>query len=104
MRRYLVELKVRDVDFALGKLAKRLSTRSVRLARMILIQASPERDSTWGRLVPSWMQLRENALWPYVTVGMLGGIRTGAIPALGHPRSRPGTRAEHEAPVGLPGS
>ena len=35
----LVELKVRDVDFALGKLAKHLSTRSVRLARMILIQA-----------------------------------------------------------------
>ena len=35
----LVELKVRDVDFALGKLAKRLSTGSVRLARMILIQA-----------------------------------------------------------------
>jgi len=35
----LVELEVRDVDFALGKLAKRLSTRSVRLARMILIQA-----------------------------------------------------------------
>ena len=33
----LVELKVRDADFALGKLAKRLSTRSVRLARMILI-------------------------------------------------------------------
>ena len=30
---------MRDVDFALGKLAKRLSTRSVRLARMILIQA-----------------------------------------------------------------
>ena len=35
----LVELKVRAADFALGKLAKRLSTRSVRLARMILIQA-----------------------------------------------------------------
>ena len=35
----LVELKMRDVDFALGKLAERLSTRSVRLARMILIQA-----------------------------------------------------------------
>ncbi len=33
------KLKVRDVDFALGKLAQRLSTRSVRLARMILIQA-----------------------------------------------------------------
>jgi hypothetical protein len=42
------------------------------------------------------MQLRENALWPYVAVGMLGGIRTEAIPALGHPRSHPGTRAEHE--------
>jgi hypothetical protein len=35
----LADLQVRDVDFALGKLAKRLSTRSVRLARMILIQA-----------------------------------------------------------------
>ena len=36
----LVELKVRDVDFALSKLAKRFSTRSVRLAQMILIQAT----------------------------------------------------------------
>jgi hypothetical protein len=36
----LVDLKVRDVQFALGTLAERLSTRSVRLARMILIQAS----------------------------------------------------------------
>ena len=35
----LSELKVRDVDFAVGTLANRLSTRSVRLARMILIQA-----------------------------------------------------------------
>ncbi len=35
----LVDLKVRDVWFALGTLAERLSTRSVRLARMILIQA-----------------------------------------------------------------
>jgi hypothetical protein len=37
------ELKVRDVDFALGKLAKRLSTRGVRLARMIVIQSSATR-------------------------------------------------------------
>jgi hypothetical protein len=37
----LVELKMRDVDFALGKLAERFSIRSVRLARMILIQAAP---------------------------------------------------------------
>ena len=35
----LVELTVPEVDFALGTLAKHLSTRSVRLARMILIQA-----------------------------------------------------------------
>jgi len=35
----LAELKVQDVDFALGKLAERFSTRSVRLARMIPIQA-----------------------------------------------------------------
>ncbi len=35
----LADLKVRDVQFALGKLAEHLSTRSVRLARMILIQA-----------------------------------------------------------------
>jgi hypothetical protein len=41
----LVELKVRDVDFALGKLAKRLSTRSVRLARMILIPRAEERPT-----------------------------------------------------------
>jgi hypothetical protein len=83
----LTELKVRDVGFALGGLAKRLSTRSVRLARMILIQAirnamvndlvvrnvadlaavPPEsRDgslgrSTWSRLWPCWTQPRENA-------------------------------------------
>jgi hypothetical protein len=36
----LVVLKVRDVGFALGALAQHLSTRSVRLARMILTQAS----------------------------------------------------------------
>ena len=35
----LVDLKVSDVQYALGKLAERLSTRRVRLARMILIQA-----------------------------------------------------------------
>ena len=39
----LSELKVRDVQFALGMLAERLSTRSVRLARMIPIQASGTR-------------------------------------------------------------
>jgi len=33
------DLKVRDVQFALGTLAERPSSRSVRLARMILIQA-----------------------------------------------------------------
>src|SRR5207344_388406 len=82
----LRDLKVRDVDFALGKLAERLSTRSVRLARMILIQAIrnamvndlvvrnaadltavPQdcRDGrlghlTWSRLLPCWTQPRES--------------------------------------------
>ena len=86
----LAELKVRDIDFALGKLAKRLP-RSVRLARMILIQAirnSMVNDlvvrnvadlaavptgkagrpvsgrSTWSRLLSCWTQLRENACGP----------------------------------------
>jgi hypothetical protein len=59
----IVELKVRDVDFALGQLAERFSTGSVRLARMILIQTwlpyPPESPvgrlshSTWTRLMSS---------------------------------------------------
>jgi len=53
----LSELKVRDVDFALGKLAKRFSTRSVRLCRMILIQAI--RNAMVNGLVvrtwPTWL-------------------------------------------------
>jgi hypothetical protein len=83
-------LKVRDVGFALGTLAKRLSTRSVRLARMILIQAirnamvndlvvrnvadlaavpTGSRNgrpdlSTWSRLWPCWTQPGENAYGP----------------------------------------
>jgi hypothetical protein len=40
---------VRDPDFALGRLAKRLPTRSVRLARMILTQAI--RNATVNDLV-----------------------------------------------------
>jgi DNA-binding FadR family transcriptional regulator len=50
-------LKVRDVDFALGKLAKRLSTGSVRLARMILIQALAVLHAA-----------KEERLWPCVAV------------------------------------
>jgi hypothetical protein len=54
----LIELKVRDVDFALGKLAKRLSTKSIRLARMILIQAIRNAMVTdysyWNRIVDQW--------------------------------------------------
>ena len=94
---------MRDVDFALGKLAKRLSTRSVRLARMILIQAI--RNAMVNDLVvrnvadltavptgkpgrpPKSLNLDQalavldaangERLWPYVAVSMLGGIRTG---------------------------
>ena len=93
---------MRDVDFALGKLAKRLSTRSVRLARMILIQAirnamvndlvvrnvadlaavpAESRDgrlghSTSSRLCAVLDAAKGERLWPYVAVSMLGGIRT----------------------------
>jgi hypothetical protein len=98
----LVELKVRDVDFALGTLAKRLSTRSVRLARMILIQAirnamvndlavrnvadlaavptgQPGRPSKSLNLEQALAVLdaaKGKRLWPYLAVSMLGDIRT----------------------------
>jgi hypothetical protein len=83
----LDQVKMRDVQCALGKLAERFSTRSVRLARMILIQAirnamvndlvvrnvaelttvptgqpgRPSSHSPWSRLLPYWMQPRERA-------------------------------------------
>ena len=93
----LSDLKVRDVDFALPKLAERLSTRSVRLARMILIQAIRNamandlvvRNAADLAAVPTGepgrpsrsLNLEQDAakrerLWPYVAVSMLGGIRT----------------------------
>jgi integrase len=98
----LAELKVRDVDFALGKLAERLSTRSVRLARMILIQAirnamvndlvvrnvadlaavpagkpgRPSKSLTLDQALAVLDAAKEERLWPYVAVSMLGGIRT----------------------------
>ena len=98
----LVELKVRDVDFALGTLAKRLSTRSVRLARMILIQAirnamvndlaarnvadltavpsgqpgRPSRSLDLEQALAVLDAAKGERLWPYVAVSMLGGIRT----------------------------
>jgi hypothetical protein len=61
----LVKLTVRDVGFALGQLAQRLSTRSVRLARMTLIPGagSCRAGRSQGR-----------ALWPYLAVSMFGGI------------------------------
>ena len=104
----LVELKVRDVDFALGKLAKRLSTRSVRLARMILIQAirnamvndlvvrnvadlaavptgkagRPSRSLNLEQALAVLDAAKGERLWPYVAVSMLGGIRTEEARAL----------------------
>ena len=104
----LVELKVRDVDFALGKLAQRLSTRSVRLARMILIQAirnamvndlvvrnvadlaavpagkpgRPSKSLTLDQALAVLDAAKEERLWPYVAVSMLGGIRTEEARAL----------------------
>jgi integrase len=104
----LVELKVRDVDFALGKLAKRLSTRRVRLARMILIQAirnamvndlvvrnvadlaavrtgnagRPSRSLNLEQALAVLDTARGESLWPSVAVSMLGGIRTEEARAL----------------------
>ena len=103
-----VELKVRDVDFALGKLAQRLSTRSVRLARMILIQATrnamvndlvvrnaadlaavptglagrPSRSLNLEQALAVLDTAKGERLWPYVAVSMLGGIRTEEARAL----------------------
>ena len=104
----LTELKVRDVDFALGKLAKRLSTRSVRLARMILIQAirnamvndlvvrnvadlaavptgkpgRPSRSLDLDQALAVLDAAGGERLWPHVAVSMLGGIRTEEARAL----------------------
>ena len=99
---------MRDVDFALGKLAKHLSTRSVRLARMILIQAirnamvndlvvrnvadlaavpagkpgRPSRSLNLEQALAVLDAAKGERLWPYVAVSMLGGIRTEEARAL----------------------
>jgi integrase len=104
----LAELKVRDVQFALGKLAERLSTRSVRLARMILTQAirnamvndlvvrnvadlaavptglpgRPSRSLNLEQALTVLDAAKGERLWPYVAVSMLGGIRTEEARAL----------------------
>jgi hypothetical protein len=104
----LVELKVRDVDFALGQLAKRLSTRSVRLARMILIQAirnamvtdlvvrnvadlaavatgepgQPSRSLNLEQARAVLDAAKGERLRPYVAVSMLSDIRTEEARAL----------------------
>ena len=104
----LAELKVRDVQFALGKLAERLSTRSVRLARMILIQAfrnamvndlvvrnvaelasvptgkpgRPSRSLNLEQALAVLDAAKGERLWSYVAVSMLGGIRTEEARAL----------------------
>ena len=117
MARHLIELignvkldqvKMRDVQCALGKLAERFSTRSVRLARMILIQASrnamvndlvvrnvaelttvptgqagrPSRSLNLEQALAVLDAARGERLWPYVAVSMLGGIRTEEARAL----------------------
>jgi len=104
----VVDLKVRDVQLALGKLAERLSTRSVRLARMILIQAirnamvndlvvrnvadltavptrkpgRPSRSLNLEQALAVLDAAKGERLWPYVAVSMLGGIRTEEARAL----------------------
>ena len=117
MARHLIELignvkldqvKMRDVQCALGKLAERFSTRSVRLARMILIQAirnamvndlvvrnvaelttvptgqpgRPSRSLNLEQALAVLDAAKGEGLWPYVAVSMLGGIRTEEARAL----------------------
>ncbi len=98
----MVDLKLRDVDSTRGKLAKCFSTRSVRLARMILIQASrramvndlvirtvadlaavhtgkpgrPSRSLNLEQALAVLDAAKGERLWSYVAVSMLGGIRT----------------------------
>jgi integrase len=104
----LADLKVRNVQFAPGELAERLSTRSVRLARMILIQATrnamandlvvrnvadrtavptgkpgrPSRSLNLDQALAVLEAAKGERLWPYVAVSMLGGIRTEEARAL----------------------
>ena len=99
---------MRDVQFAIGKLAERLSTRSVRLARMILIQAfrnamvndlvvrnvaelasvptgkpgRPSRSLNLEQALAVLDAAKGERLWSYVAVSMLGGIRTEEARAL----------------------
>ena len=105
---YTVEQCLKDVDFALAGLANRLSTRSVRLARMILIQATrnamvndlvvrnvadlaavptgkagrPAKSLNLDQALAVLDAAKEERLWPYVAVSMLGGIRTEEARAL----------------------
>jgi integrase len=104
----LVELRCGTSTSRFGKLAKRLSTRSVRLARMILIQASrnamvndlvvrnvadlaavptgnagrPSRSLNLEQALAVLDTAKGERLWPYVAVSMLGGIRTEEARAL----------------------
>ena len=101
-------MRGRDVDFALGRLAKRFSARSVRLARMILIQAirnamtndlvvrnvadlaavpagkpgRPSRSLNLEQALAVLDAAKGERLWPYVAMSMLGGIRTEEARAL----------------------
>jgi integrase len=70
---------MRDVGFALGKLAKRLSTRSVRLARMILIQAVPGGIRTGEARALRWPELDVEACAVAVrrSVRRAGETKTG---------------------------
>jgi hypothetical protein len=80
----LVELKERDVDFALGTLAERLSTRSVRLARMILIQARRQASAGTGRRASSAIPLFRSCRIPAYPSSR--SWTRWATPALGQPR------------------
>jgi len=95
----LAELKVRDVDFALGKLAKRFSTRSVRLARMILIQAIRKSRRVFQIPEIAVAALRELVL-KQATPGRRPGLRGGRTTWCSAPASAAPSWAAKILPIG----
>lgn len=100
----LADLKARDVQAALTRLAMQKSTRSVRMYRMVLVRAirhaqindlamrnvaelisvpagqpgRPSKAFTLEQALPCW----NHRLWAYVAVSLLGGLRTEEARAL----------------------
>ena len=104
----LADLKARDVQTVLTKLAKQKSTRGVRMYRMVLVRAirhaqvndlamrnvaelisvpagqpgRPSKAPTLEQALAYWEAAKMHRLWAYVAVSLLGGLRTEEARAL----------------------